>query len=636
MNVSENKLLQNQVAVQPPSIEPPNEGKALHDPQVSKVIEAIQDRFPQLSNIQIDINTFACSLIVAGALFGTYYAFANEDIVAGGAIFQSSATLVSLATAIIQGLRGKPRDAGMWLLATIACYAVGLSILKDQATNEAKDSQLSTELKNDHDRLQNCRAIELSSSAADVNRITCPQLEKAKELIDQNQLRYAKHALNGHTPTYFFRDEALVIQDNFEDPWTRTSKMELAADLVRKNGFQHIEIAKASVYQNYVVQSLLPIECQKAAQCMGLYFYNVESFTEVVQELTSLFIHLYHDDINSYKAEVPGGFMFSHPLPRFDNLAPFIENGVGKVAIPDLDDCSLMEPIKQAGITSFFSKDKYAELRHIGIKNIIRFFPYHYNEIMEEAKKHLPYIDTNDPAFTSVRDEARNHYETIYLTHLRHINKLGITAENINTIPEISPELNDKIQNATNEWLCDLLLSDTPAEMEKLSSTLGLSQEANRILSSSNNDLAELKEFFYIRTVGEMKKNLKINTLEEKEELQHRMNTLFKDSNIVSKLRNLLIEELNEQVAKKGADPISKNELSSVRTLAYNYYKDVAPHSFADISREVEGLLRELLKEYGNNKNIVNLYMKAILLQFEKFGIIAKAGIAYNRVLLLI
>src|SRR5262249_34887938 len=151
--------------------------------------------------------------------------------------------------------------------------------------------------------------------------------------------------------------------------------------LIQKNEYQHLQVAEASVYKNFVIETLLPIkkyDLFNEKEQMGLYLENLSAFTPAVKEFTGLLCQATHDDLNSHKARDILYTFSEDYTPRFDNAVLRLENGVGKIVIPDLDGLEAVAPLQPT------------------IDDAIRFFPFHYDLIIEEAKKYYPDLNSQD------------------------------------------------------------------------------------------------------------------------------------------------------------------------------------------------------------------------------------------------
>lgn len=302
--------------------------------------------------------------------------------------------------------------------------------------------------------LDRCRSPgdENISYPRDHYRVDCNQLESAKEYIDGIKRFPRRPKLDGHTATYIIKDEKIVLQKSGKE---RATKMEQAAKFCKENQLNHLLVAESTIYKDFLVQSLLPMNrdgLMDDKRTIGEYMENPDAFTSAVIEFTKFNCHFLNDDLQSRQIFNQLG-VFSEDrggLPRFDNAYPFLENGVGKIALPDLDSCEFMEK---------------GDPKQLAVP--IWFFPLHYQLIIQEAKKYFLEIDSSDPELLKHRDNALGYYNNIYKKHLDHLNLNGINLSNPHYIPEISKDKLSIIEEKVAEKLSYFLGVDANNEGEK-------------------------------------------------------------------------------------------------------------------------------------------------------------------------
>lgn len=371
---------------------------------------------------EITVNSVAVSLVGGAIAGGARYTYLNDhpqnpgvpDFEGGVGIAMGFTVMIAGVTAAVQYLRGKEKDAGKWI-AVLACGALGIHAAETHfPTNERY--------------FEDCNDDPISTVKE--HRIDCSRFELAKIQIDNNYFLSSPQAANGHTPTYLLSEHGLVLK---KDGWKRAEQMEKAARLCKLNNYQHIAIAKVSTYKKIVVESMLPISGGEffEKRQIGLYLNNYAAFTPVIREITGMLCQSTHDDLNSHKGiSVLMRFGKDH-VPRFDNMYLYLEGEVGKIAIPDLDSFQLGAPETPT------------------IDDVIRFFPHHFDEILEEARKYYPSLSCVDPHLVKIREDALILYSNVYEKHQKHLSWIRPTIFQPDYFPEISEEtINIIINNA--------------------------------------------------------------------------------------------------------------------------------------------------------------------------------------------
>lgn len=499
--------------------------------------------FEQKTPLNIDYKHF----VAAACFLGVSYALLETET---GLNVLLTASSVKAALFLI-----KTREAALsrsFLMATVSIGIIGALLLSSRLTSQNAASLVPK----DYMYLQDCHSASSNDLGVKSYGVSCLELEAGKRAINaQNLITRAEKASTGHTPTFLLKDAGIVIK---EDSWNRAFNNQKALELCEKSGYRSIKVAEATVYKNFIIERLLPIAKQDLffeKEQIGIYLDNLDGFTQAVKEFTGFLCQVHHDDLNSHKAyNLLANFAYDH-TPRFDNAALYLENGVGQIAIPDLDSLELVPS----------SPPK--------IEDAIRFFPFHYDVIIEEAKKYDQGIDRENPKLLKIRDNALKYYENVYTKHLNHINSNQINASDPSFIPELDDHILNKIQDSALERVYESLLA-----------------------SYSPEDCLDLPS---------------------KEEFLKLLKVAFKETKSIEGLRKLLVIRLSEK--KVSSDDLETNgKLLKFRSLALS--KDHDEH----IEMTVETLSQRLEGLHPDFRKIVALMsIRSIFKEFETHGIIA-------------
>lgn len=259
-------------------------------------------------------------------------------------------------------------------------------------------------------------------------------LEKAKHYIDMpSNLENVPLASNGKTPVYLPNDLPVVLKrSGFPQNWSRFLQMHQGHEICETSGYKHLVIPKARVYRGFIVESRLPITRHGTKAQIGLYIEYREQFTSAVKEFTGFLCQSSFRDITGGSCD-PYGTLFQ-PVGRYDNIALYLEEQEGKIGLVDLErftpECS-----KEENEWCFFK-----------CRDAIRFFPYHFDEILSTARNFDPNIENYRKKLEIERDEALKFFKLAYEDHLDFIKEKGITLQNPLEIVQISPTRKESIK----------------------------------------------------------------------------------------------------------------------------------------------------------------------------------------------
>lgn len=246
-------------------------------------------------------------------------------------------------------------------------------------------------------------------------------------------------ASNGKSKVYF-PNEALVIKtDSWLSPEERSEKTISVRMKCENSGYRTVVVPKVRHIGKFVIEERLPIQHFKFKEQVALYMENPAAFTTCVQEFmdfmstsnlidatTGFFCDSSYDDLSPAIE------------PRYDNFALYIENGIGKMGLIDVEH---WEPASKTCM-------KTAAL------NAITFFPLHLDTI-------LAIVPEYEEALIQRRDSILKKYEILYKEHKVHVERKGLTPECYNKV-EISEESLEKVLQNLSSLLENILQSSLP------------------------------------------------------------------------------------------------------------------------------------------------------------------------------
>lgn len=263
-------------------------------------------------------------------------------------------------------------------------------------------------------------------------------LEKAKPYIDNPSNRKdLPKASSGKTPVYLPVELPLVLKESGSpENQKRLDQMIQGRDLCEKNGYKDLTIPQARVCKNFIIESRLPIpNYYNVREQLGFYAENWERFTPAVREFTGFLCQSEFSDITGGRYDPYGPLSNSKaPVGRYDNIALYLEEGRGKIGLIDLEQFRPGAIKIQLNWCYFKCKDA------------VHLFPYHLDEIMDEAKKFDPNIQRYRKQLEAERDEALKRFKVAYENHFNFIKKNNITVENPTKMVEVNSHRREKIR----------------------------------------------------------------------------------------------------------------------------------------------------------------------------------------------
>jgi len=255
--------------------------------------------------------------------------------------------------------------------------------------------------------------------------LSVPLFEEAKLHIDRlektkssNNPYKLPQANDGKTQVFLPPQLPLVLKRSGKlASKKRARQTRVVLDLCEGNCLHHLVIPRQRVYKEFVLETRLPIAKNCLQGQMEIYLENRDLFGAAAKEFTQL---LFLSEMSDVLDEGHHPLTIFGPIGRHDNFPLFVEEGLGKVGLVDLEH---FIPISKIS----FSSDEVM----CRCKNAIAIFPCHFEEILEAARGFSAFVD--EKAFyeelTSFRDRAQNVLVQAYERHLYFFKKNGISFE---------------------------------------------------------------------------------------------------------------------------------------------------------------------------------------------------------------
>lgn len=236
----------------------------------------------------------------------------------------------------------------------------------------------------------------------------------------------------GKTPVHFPAEAPSIVlkQSGREAAIRRFGEMQKVRCILKSQGSSHLTIPKAALCRDFLVEKRLPISPNDYIN-MGRYIDHPEAFDAAIRELTGLFSQVgIRDIVDKDQCFFPIKNIVGD-IVRYDNLPLYIEDGVGKIGLIDL------EGVFDRPLSEF--PDRTDE-----IMILARIFPYHIEIILNEAKKRAMRFD--ESAVRSRAEQGCKFLKEGYIDHLQWLRQRGVTPQNAKqAFFEVHPSRMDKI-----------------------------------------------------------------------------------------------------------------------------------------------------------------------------------------------
>ncbi len=279
-------------------------------------------------------------------------------------------------------------------------------------------------------------SVKVKAEKAKRHLLSYALFEKAKPYVDNPiSLQNLPRAFRGNTPVYLPNELPIVLKGSGSPQnQTRFDQMSQARDICEKGGYNNLVIPKARIYKKFILESRLPIVVHETKEQIGFYFENREQFTAAIKEFTGFLFQSTFKDITGNSRD-PYGTLSKTPVPRYDNVALYIEDNQGKIGLVDLEK---FEP----GCRSWHDRWSYNRCR-----DAVHLFPFHFEEILDIAKSYDNNILRYRKFLEEERDEALIRFKLAYQDHLDFIKENKISFENPLKMVEVTPLRKEEIKD---------------------------------------------------------------------------------------------------------------------------------------------------------------------------------------------
>lgn len=407
--------------------------------------------------------------------------------------------------------------------------------------------------------------------------------EQAASLMAAVDVRSFPRASNGGTPVYF-PDSLPVVFKESGNPRNkeRLKKMIRAKQLCEKNDYQHLKIPAARISGIFLIEERLPVErtIDQKTQ-IGVYIEYQEHFTKAVIELTSFLCQAKVPDLSGQTKD-PWQSLCNTSIPRHDNAIIYLDQETqGNIGLVDLEDFQQVPNTFNACM------------------QCIRFFPYHFEEILSTAKNFDPKIEQHIQTFKKEQRVILDYFEKVYGAHREFAERNQITPAN--PFQEISTlTLEEKAMAATSMiemldgCLKNLPVIKSPKDIELLNLLASITPE-------------QQEAFGLKRPTPDTDFTIPIETLEE----------------IFPELCDISLELMNEQIQINGQDSellTSYPQVLSIRTVVFNKKHQ----AYANLIERFSSTLDSIHFDNAPQKeHLLTLAIEASLKTLQKIGKIA-------------
>ncbi|MDP1608339.1 MAG: hypothetical protein Q8L98_03380 [Chlamydiales bacterium] len=409
----------------------------------------------------------------------------------------------------------------------------------------------------------------------------------AISLLNPSEIKKLPRANSGKTLVAFVPSLPVVLKQTDDKGKERLQKMIEAKEICKANNYSCLVIPEARISGDFLIESRLPIleEPEQKTQ-IGLYTERRECFTKAAIELTSFLCQATLADLSGQTNDF-WKCLCDTSIPRYDNAILYLDKeGQGKIGLVDLED--LKRP-----------STKSSEHIVTACKQCIRFFPYHFEEILSTAREFYPAIEQHIETFKKEQKLILDYFQKVYGAHREFAERNQITpANSFRQLSTLALEDKDaagaSMMKRLDSCLQDLPVIKSPKDIELLNTLARFTPEQQ--------ELFQIK-----RPTPDTDFTVPTEALEE----------------IFPELCNMSLKLINEHLQtneKKSKAPVSYPQLLSMRTLVFNEKNQLYVSLKENFSSKLDSIHfdNEFQKEH-----LLKLAIEASLTTLQKIGKIA-------------
>ncbi len=268
-----------------------------------------------------------------------------------------------------------------------------------------------------------------SSYASQETQLSETIFRSAMQSIDRKQYQKFPRAGAGKTPVFFPPNLPVVLKQSGDDCEQRLRKMREAQEICDRNGYTHLVIPTARIHGDFLIEERLPILEGSVIKSVALYIKNKHSMTKAIREFTGFLCQSSMTDIEDTRHPIVKNAPTA--IARFDNIALYLDkNGEGKIGLVDLEHFETNRSQSRSW------------------EDLITFFPFHFDEIFEEASKFHPHLNFRRKEFETKRDAGMKTYQQVYLGHLKFCEEKKINQANGNILAPMSESRKNALEKS--------------------------------------------------------------------------------------------------------------------------------------------------------------------------------------------
>lgn len=214
--------------------------------------------------------------------------------------------------------------------------------------------------------------------------------------------------------------------------------MKQAREICEKNNYSHLVIPTARIHENFIIESRLPLLKHDWKAQIGFYLDHIEELTKAVEEFTGFLCQASLGDITVEGKQSDYSTLSKVPVGRYDNVPMYLENGIGKLGLIDLE---------------VFYPEHLSEDCFRSCQEAIRLFPHHLETIIHAAKKFDSNIEKSRKELEEERDCVLEYFNKVYQVHLDFIKEKKIDITDPAKFADISELRKEMIREAVVKYM---------------------------------------------------------------------------------------------------------------------------------------------------------------------------------------
>lgn len=302
-----------------------------------------------------------------------------------------------------------------------------LGRLREEAQNRLEEEQREQVERKRQDNIQqeinryHTLAVPGKEEAAQlISHAKCFSNEREKKVVLPLSLQshqvHVQRAGYGNAAVYLFhkvhRDQGQERREAYpfvlkKVAHTRLQQLASAHAICHTHNLKGLHVPQATQLGHFIVEERVDFPRSHPAY-WDLYCNHLQAFDQAATDFATFMCETELGDVIGGIGEDAN--LFGGASPKFDNFPIYIKDGIGQLALVDLDQ---FEPRPV-----FPTEQKKIGHYHTACRAALHFFPHHFDRIIDVLKKYHPSVEKKEvERLRSIKDHVLKGFSKIYTSH---------------------------------------------------------------------------------------------------------------------------------------------------------------------------------------------------------------------------